>query len=250
MDACTPRGLDFWPHRQYGQRYSFVRRNAPDPPFAWDPDQLIEKAIRLSRLIIPNTHCTEYAVRCVQGPAPDTHRIVPLGPEVRFYAFRTQTEERDWLCQHDARALAGLLDRFLALEPELPERVRFALLLDEYAWRVQKFQVAIVHVVSALEALLKTDRHGATRQFTARVPALAADLNVDVVTSDLAERFYDARSASVHGRPVNIEFPSQESVDLTLVRSVLAKALRRTIEDSSFRQTFADTDAIRDRWPP
>lgn len=38
MDACEPRGMDPPAVRQFGQRYAFLRRNAPDPDrLTWDP---------------------------------------------------------------------------------------------------------------------------------------------------------------------------------------------------------------------
>src|SRR4051795_10586538 len=40
MEACTPAGVNFSPHRQFGERYSFIREvdtaEWDDSPYAWD----------------------------------------------------------------------------------------------------------------------------------------------------------------------------------------------------------------------
>ncbi len=42
MDACTPAGENFSPHRQFGQRFSFIREvdtaEWTTNPYAWDGD--------------------------------------------------------------------------------------------------------------------------------------------------------------------------------------------------------------------
>lgn len=45
------------------------------------------------------------------------------------------------------------------------------------------------YAASRLEALLKTERHQATRQFTTRVPALAGDLGLQLADFDWEESF-------------------------------------------------------------
>lgn len=59
-------------------------------------------------------------------------------------------------------------------------------------------------LVSGLESLLKTERHPAIRQFVVRAPMLADALGVTGVDRALSDSMYDARSAWVHGAPVEL----------------------------------------------
>lgn len=113
-------------------------------------------------------------------------------------------------------------------------------------------------IVSSLEALLKTDRHQATRQFKVRVPALAAELGRDV-SSDFCEEMYDGRSDWVHGASVQLfsaagqpgeaQGPPDAFVSMARLQDVARAAVRRCIEDTDFRCIFEHDDTIRARWP-
>jgi len=63
MDACERRGENFRPARQYGQRYTFVRRNAPEPSGRWDGDGALMACLALSRLVRATAADTHYAAR-------------------------------------------------------------------------------------------------------------------------------------------------------------------------------------------
>jgi hypothetical protein len=93
LDAAESRGANFKAYRQFGQRYAFVRCQAPGPLFRWDPDLLIQNALAMSRLIRDNGHDAHYSVRVVQGPGvPDGGRQIVPGPA--WEAWFTPTGER------------------------------------------------------------------------------------------------------------------------------------------------------------
>jgi hypothetical protein len=121
--------------------------------------------------------------------------------------------------------------------------------------------------LAAPQLLLKTETHPATRQFTTRVPALAAEVGVDGVTDELCFHLYDARSDWVHGARVRLfatggetardgddEGPADDAqahalADIALLQDVLRAGVRRCVEDPGFRAVFDDDAAIRARWP-
>jgi hypothetical protein len=57
-----------------------------------------------------------------------------------------------------------------------------------YAPRIRWADMLVPILVGGLEALLKIGRRDLTDQFTKRAPTLAADLGINGLTEDLAER--------------------------------------------------------------
>jgi hypothetical protein len=253
IEACQERGLNFdGGKRQFRQLYSFARRNAPEGAlFTFDSDQMVETALQLSRLIVLNSHCTEWAVRVLRDyfPAAQNPQLVPARCSRRFFAFHVLTGERDWLTQDDAEALGRLLRRHAEVKDDLPERVTNGMWMAEWGARVPYFQPALVNTVTCLEALLKTDRPKLKAQFVARTCALAEELEVDGITVEAADALYEARSDTVHGGFVRIEKDSPEALRLVVFQKLLMKSLRRAIEDSVFCERFRSADAVRDFWP-
>lgn len=76
-------------------------------------------------MIVLNSHCTEWGVRVLRGyfRDGDASQLVPARCERRFFAYRVITDERDWLTQNDAMALARLMRRHAEVKDRLPERV-------------------------------------------------------------------------------------------------------------------------------
>lgn len=123
--------------------------------------------------------------------------------------------------------------------------------------------VALPIIVSGLEALLKTERHGATRQFTTRVPLLAEYLGIAGISPQLCADIYDGRSEWVHGAHVRLftvgqpgeprahELPDEERDVLSTVaafQDLLRASVRRATEDPATRRIFEADDHIRDCW--
>jgi hypothetical protein len=253
LDACQERGLNHdGGKRQFGQLYSFARLRAPeDPLFTFDSDQMVETAMQLSRLIVLNSHCTEWAVRVLRNyfPAAEQPQLVRTRCYRRFFAFRVITGERDWLTQQDAKALGRLMRRHAEVKDDLPDRVTNGMWMAEWGARIPYFQPALVNVVTCLEALLKTDRPKLKAQFVTRTCALAEELAVDGVTEKAADAVYEARSDTVHGGFVRIEKDSPEALRLVAFQKLLMKALRQAIENEEFRARFETADTVRSLWP-
>ncbi|MGZ4303353.1 MAG: hypothetical protein ACXVSL_00590 [Solirubrobacteraceae bacterium] len=145
----------------------------------------------------------------------------------------------------------------------MPPRVRRALWRTEYASWIKWADLILPILVSGLEALVKTERHRATRQFKVRVAALAEALGLDGVTEEFCEEIYEARSDWVHGNrvelfaggshageggPVNNE-QRDAMGSVARLQDVLRTAARRAIEDPAFREIFRDDEVIGARWP-
>lgn len=201
MNACSPRGHHFVPMRQFGQRYSFVLeldvQEWHENPFRWDPDGLLWDALALSRLIRDNGCSTEYAARIVDYEDGQQTVVYALGAESKnIYRLR---KTRDWLDAVEGQELRDLLEAYWATEAA-PERVRRAAWRAEWASWLRWADLAIPILVSGLESLLKTDHRRATRQFVHRATALAHELSIEGVTTELCEEMYDARSggSTVH----------------------------------------------------
>lgn len=252
ITACEGPGEEWAAPRQFSQLYSFVRRGAIEEPyFRFDADQLIHSALQLSRLVVPNSHCTDYAVRVLEGFYP--HRpgptVAPLPCAARFYAFKPATGERDWLTNDDAATLAVLLRQFLAVKHDLPERITGALWWAEWTSRIAYLQPAYVSATSSLESLISTDRYGLRAQFVQRVAQLADALEIPDVDEAAADVFYSQRSEITHGAPVPMQQRSDATAALASMLAVLRKALRKTIEDSRFAARFRDANTVRAEWP-
>jgi len=160
-------------------------------------------------------------------------------------------DRRLWLDAEDATALAALHERWRSVRECLGERVRHALWLCEYGFRIQFLEVALPHYVTALEALLNTDEHGTGRQFRDRVPQLAAAVGVDDVDEELCRQVWRERSRWTHGQRVSLRVADKpERADvLDRLQRVLRFALRSCIEGESFRRCFADPGAVRNSFP-
>jgi len=182
IEACTPSGENFKPQRQFSEIYSFVRRGPVEEHyFTFDPDSLIRHTLQLARLVVPNGHSTNYAARVLEErvfPFKEGETIAPLHPEYREFAFHPTTGERDWLTQNDAVEVGRLLQRWLAVRTDLPERVNSSLWWAEWTARAPYIQPAFVSTVSALEALVSTNASGRGQraEFVVRTSALSASL--------------------------------------------------------------------------
>lgn len=272
MNACTPRGHFFYPIKQFGQRYSFVREVPLDDyaahPYQWDRGDALWDALSLSRLVRDNAYSTQYAARIVDYDDGEQMVVYTLAAESK-HVYRLR-RNREWLDRAEGAELAALLDHYWQAALDLPARVRRAWWRTEYATWVKWGDLIIPILISGLEALLKTERHRATTQFVQRVPQLAAELSIELAP-EICERMYDARSEWVHGTHVRLFTTGREGDEaqqhegaqqgpqtddqwkkfreIVLVQDTLRAALRRCFEDAAFRSVFLDDDAIRERWP-
>ncbi len=257
---------------QFGQRYSFIRNvelgEWREHPFRWDSDGVIYDALSLSRLIRDNGQSTEYAARIADFEDGEQVVVYTIASESK-HAYRLR-RTRDWLDECEGIELRDLLSAYWHREDEYPRRVTRAMWRTEYGSWLKWGDLVVSMLVGGLEALLKTERHQATRQFTTRVPALAAELGFEGITADNCERMYDARSEWVHGAHVQLfagglehqqavqrgtkEGPSSTDqrdaiADIARLQDLLRCAVRRCIKDAEWRAVFAQDDRIRFRWP-
>lgn len=259
MNACEPRGHHYRPHRQFSQRYAFVCERQPGawagPHGAGFNSNLLGNVLTLSRLIRDNGNSMQYAARIATFRSGSSC-IVPFYEAEWKTAYRARSD-RDWLDGPEAEELAALLTDYWA--SPLPERVDRALWRSEEGVGMQFLEPMLPFLTGGLEALLKTERHDSTKQFTERVPALAAQVGVEGVDAALCEGIYDGRSAWVHGarvqlfNPSPLRSPDEPGPDpemrevltrVALLQDTLRHAIRRAIEDSDFRAIFNDDERI------
>lgn len=260
MDACEPRGRNYSPTRQFGQRYSFVRERpvAVDQGAGhstFDEGSHMQHALALSRLVRDNGFSLQYAARVSdRGDGEQIIRPIAFFEGIAAYRLR---RGREWLDVSEAEDLAALLERYRG--GGLPSRVGEALWRADHSTWQRWAKVALPELVGGLEALTKIGRGQLTAQFKNRIPALAEDVGVDGVDKDSCQRIYDARSDWVHGSqalfgregddpPADAEHRELLN-DMAMVQDVLRQTCRRAIEDPNFRAVFADDAAIEERWP-
>lgn len=250
--ACEPRHMNFGvADPGGGHRYAFVRHPAPATLQAlhgFDPDDALHQALAMSRYLVLNSHCTEVAARRIQGLRPHADQIAAVPPENRFYAWRVLDGSRAYLTQDDARELGVLLTALRRDRDRLQPRIWNAIWYCEWSFRTYYMEIASVHVVTALESLLKVKRGDATAQFVTRVPALARATGIAGITRQRAETFYGRRSRSVHGRNVRLDTFNPATRELAAMQRLLTAALRKAIEDREFRALFTGPK-IESRWP-
>lgn len=171
----------------------------------------------------------------------------------------------------EALELRRLLAAFLPIQDDLPWPVIHALNVSEDALHLRVIQRSVLLLGAALEGLIRTSKAQVTKQFRVRLPLLAAELGVEGVTEELADELYDARSEAAHGAPVTMfrvlpppddqepQTPESPAPDVGALdaeaaekwaraQELLRNAVRKAIEDDTFREFLATRDAIRTRW--
>ncbi len=251
--ACEPRHMNFdaIDLEGGGHRYALVRHPAPatwKQLHQFDADDALHQALAISRYLVLNALCTEVAARRIQGLRPHPDQIVAVGPGNRFYAWRVLDGSRAYLTQDDARQLGVLLTALRRDRDRLPPRIWNAIWYCESSFRTYYMEIASVHVVTALESLLKVKRGDATAQFATRVPELARAVGIAGMTRRRAEAFYGRRSRSVHGRGVRVDTFSPATRELAAMQRLMTTALRKAIEDREFRALFTGPK-LEARWP-
>ena len=78
FEACEPKGYLYNHVLQFGQLYSFIRKNPSKVDgLGWDDDQHLQLCLALSRLIHPTSISMEYAVRIFLTSGDNLIQIVP-----------------------------------------------------------------------------------------------------------------------------------------------------------------------------
>lgn len=265
MFSCEPRGHFFVPTFPFGVRQAYVRRiplaNYQDNPYSWDPDGTISVAYKLSRLVRDNATSTEYSARIVNYS--DGQQSVIPGPVSGEWAttYRAGTG-RAWLDDDDVGSLRAVVEAYWGAPEVVTGRLGRAVDCCEWSVHHPFATDTVREVVTGLEALLKTHRHQATRQFVERVPALARELGISGVTRRFCEQMYRWRSQASHGARVTMFAGAARSTagapvapqlgtlrKVALIQEVLRRAIGQMLLDPRFRQIFDRPARIRARWP-
>lgn len=216
---------------------------------SWDYERRVWPVVQLSRLIRDNGTSTEHAAQ-LQIHADGSERIVPFDGFGSHVVYRLYPDRAGWLDVEEAAQLRALLDAFWSA-PELPRRVSRALRQTEEITGVRYLQNAIPLVVCGFESLLKIGRPHLSAQFSQRVPAIAAEVGIDLSVAE-CEDVYDDRSALVHGFGLDLGLPheiDEAGRRFNTLHETLRRVVRRAIEDRDFAAIFEDEARIKERWP-
>jgi len=122
LNACSPRGHFFIPVRQFGQRYTYVFERATDEATAtsthFDPEQRLNAAIQLSRLVRENSDSMQYGARLVVYE--DGSRMVIPFPDFELGRAYALVRGRDWMTRDEANQLRTLLSSYWEVSDGLP----------------------------------------------------------------------------------------------------------------------------------
>ena len=258
MDAAEPAGENYDATRQWSQFYALVREvdeaEYEETGDNYDVGGLMNETIALSRLIVDNAYCSEYAARLIDHNG--RRQIAPILSFEQRLSYRLR-EGRFWVTEAEAGELAALRTSYRAVKGTLSGRVSRAMWRAERSTHTRFLDEAVMHVVTGLEALLKTERHQATNQFTTRAlprgrawaqPRRRLDRDL---RRALPKRHTGVRSHSSPlpgGRPADRRYPAAIS-QVARAQDLLRAAVRRAIEDGAFCEKFATDDAVRIAWP-
>jgi hypothetical protein len=256
FDATSPRGEDWSPTRSFHAVHAYVREvwtedggHAADGVGRWDHERRLWPVAQLSRLIRDDNASTEYAVQR-QIRADGSERLVPFDGYESHVVYRLYPEQAGWLDCDEAVELKALIEAFWS-EPDLPARVRRALRQADAVTGERYVEDAMPQVVGAFESLVKIGHRFVTAQFSQRVPALVAEVGVELSVAECRD-VYDDRSALVHGAGLDLSVPHEFDEfgrRFNSLQEALRRVVRRAIEDRDFAAIFEDDARITQRWP-
>jgi hypothetical protein len=244
MDACEPAGHNFRPIRQYGCRYSVVRKLESDsyPSYSWDEDLSLSRILFLSRLIHPTTISSHYSARLI-FENDELKTIIPGRVQgVGTYVWLVAKTWRDWLTVGEGERLAAAIPLYSVNAPERVRRARGHL---DHSFHSFYLDQKTASIVAAFESLLKIGRQHLTRQFVTRAQQLAKLCGESISAKD-AEQLYDDRSSYVHGAGV-----AWSDIDDELIaryqrfERTIRAALFRASTDKIFAGYFGSDDSVR-----
>lgn len=213
------------------------------------PRAALWPAVQLSRLIRDNNTSTEHAVQR-QIRADGTGILMPFDGFETHVVYRLYPDRPGWLDIEEAKQLGELLAAY-SDGPELPPRVRRALREADAVTTARYLEYATPWVVAAFESLVKIGRSHLTEQFSQRVPAIGAEVGIDLTVAECAS-VYDDRSALVHGAGLDLSEPhdvDERGRRFNALQETLRRVLRRAIEDRDFAAAFTSDQRVTERWP-
>jgi hypothetical protein len=251
LQTCTFRGFDYpAPTLLFGQAVSLVRRDPPEPEkWDWDQDRRIRLVLHMSRLVHPVPAGPRYAARLWLSGKGEVERALP-GHADNPVAHTFCTKGQRWyLTEQDACRTKDTLAKYNANEATFPNRVRQALWRYDYAFCEQYLDLRWLAMSAALEALVHTDKHRSTKQFSVRVAALAGQLAITGWNEQrLADMYHEYRCPAAHGQDITKAEPDVIA-DYVQFEDLVRRVLLRCVEDVGFCRHFASESSIRGRWP-
>lgn len=256
MDACSVRGENFNPTRQYGGPYGFIRTNAPQSgTYAFDSDGRLTLCVGLSRLAHPSSINYQYAARIRHWPN-GSRIIAPVRIANLNHAAFVSDEEGNWLIPDDVPLIRSLVSSYYASKP--PVRLGTALWHFETAFRSYYVDTRWPLLATGLEALVHIGSErdprdprryaGSTRVFVKRIARLAAQVDQAHVTESILYDIYDRRSGLVHGQGLGqLDAATRALYETT--EKLLAAILRRGILDTAFAGQFVDDSSVQAALP-
>ena len=247
VKACEPKGYCFDPKLQFGQMYSFVRKNPPNGEnLIWDEDQRLQLCIALSRLIHPTSISTEYAARIFLNLDGKIKKIVPspvAGNSSKAFVVETNL---DCLTEIDAQNLKQLIEEFEKKPFEDP--LARSMWYHEYAARSYEIDLRWTLIATGIEVIVHIDRYKSTRQFVERVQRLSVAVGAGSITKNQAEEMYEFRSSLAHGQGLR-GITLEKKKLYKKMEDILRLTIRKSILESSFQDLLSDPDQIRKIWP-
>jgi hypothetical protein len=212
----------------------------------FDPDQRLQAALALSRLVCPTdvglaqsaqiwgdlTHAESIDVR----PGPVT------GPASE--AYRADPKQRNWLTAAEVEELARLLTAYFA--GQLGERLTRALFFHEFAACTLDAAVRWTLIATGLEALVNVGEERVSKQFRIRSVAIASAGGVPFSEGD-ARLAYIRRSQVSHGKVTVL--PEDDWTIYIKMERVLRESLRRALADGEWAARFDSDASIEVQWP-
>jgi hypothetical protein len=250
LDACSPRGENHEPYRQYGASYALykdfpasTRHYKPN----FDPDLELRLVLFLSRLVHPTSMGLERSVR-VRWWSNGKREIIAYNSwDQNRNAFVVHPNE-DWLLPSDMSALSALLTAYHANKP--PPRVARALWFYEAAFRQYYVDLRWAFLVMALEALVHIRKEklpsgkrfvGTTKVFVDRLLHLGTLDSALTIPEQTLFDFYEERSVVAHGQVFG-RLGARLSSLYDELEEFARRILRKAVLDPGFAGVFI-TDA-------
>lgn len=245
MSACEPAGENFRPVRQFGQLYTFIRRNPPAD--AWDCDMRLQQFVAISRLVKPTSVGFEYSARLEFDNRDEVLSIAP-GAVTGFgaQAWIVSESQDDWFEQSEIVSLKRLWGQ--TTFPLVPERIGSAFWYHEYAARTMFAAVRWVLVCTGVESLINTRADRVSRQFATRMPELARRFCGREISRSKASRMYELRCKVAHGAVLGALDPASRDLYSEL-ETTLRTTLLGALSDPKVAELFASEDGIDQEWP-
>ena len=244
--ACEPKGYCFDPILQFGQMYSFVRKNPPNrDDLKWDADQRLQLCIALSRLIHPTSISTEYAARMFLTSESNIKRIITYPVSWNSSKPFVVDTNLNFLTEIDAQNLKQLIEAYD--KKPLEDPLARAMWYHDYAAKSYEIDLRWTLVATGIEVIVHIDRCKSTRQFVERVQELSIAVGAGNITKNQAGEMYELRSSLAHGQGLGETTPEKKEL-YKKMEDILRLTIQKSILEASFRDLLSP-DKIRKIWP-